>query len=734
MDPAAEAFAAAYQHYEAGRLADAEQLCRKIIQAHPGHLDALHILGLIAHRHGQPDVALRYFADVLKANPAAAAVYNSLGEIHRVAGRLDEAVTHYAKALELDPTLAEAHHNLALALRARGQFEEAISRCHEALRLKPALAAQAYNNLGGIYFSQRKIDDAIACFRDALRRNAGFTEARRNLALALRWKGQPLEALQLLFPSVASTPHSVSLRRALAEALEGLPLATAGDTERAVLASLLVDDNVSPMYLTHAVLGLIAASPATSALRRAVAAGNDPFSSAPVEAKSFTRDPLLLAALPRMAIQNPELELLLTAMRRSILIRELPEGKSNATVDMFSCALARQCFLTEYAFFVSETEVKALRAARAAAAKALGQTVINVCATEPVLLKVALYGSLSELGQSERLIGLPVTSWTSAFAPIVREHLFNRRRQKELAAHIQALTPIKDKVSSAVRKQYEDNPYPVWVSVHRPEPRSVEEFARSLRRSSKPPSFPRPVPILVAGCGTGHHPIQLAKSYTDCEILAVDLSRTSLAYGMRMAEQLGIANITFAQADILELASLGRTFSLIDCGGVLHHMRDPLEGWNVLVGLLQPGGLMKIALYSERARTSVHAAREFVRHNRFETTPDGIRKCRHAINQLPADDSVRNVTTFGDFFSLNGCRDLVMHVQEHVFTLPRIAEHLEKLGLEFLAMDCASGTLAQFDLMYPDRDSRANLALWDLFEQAHPETFKNMYQFWCSRK
>jgi 2-polyprenyl-3-methyl-5-hydroxy-6-metoxy-1,4-benzoquinol methylase len=51
---------------------------------------------------------------------------------------------------------------------------------------------------------------------------------------------------------------------------------------------------------------------------------------------------------------------------------------------------------------------------------------------------------------------------------------------------------------------------------------------------------------------------------------------------------LGLENIEFAQADILELGSLGRSFDIIESVGVLHHLHDPLEGWRVLLALRGP--------------------------------------------------------------------------------------------------------------------------------------------------
>jgi SAM-dependent methyltransferase len=73
-----------------------------------------------------------------------------------------------------------------------------------------------------------------------------------------------------------------------------------------------------------------------------------------------------------------------------------------------------------------------------------------------------------------------------------------------------------------------------------------------------------------------------------------------------------IANIEYAQADILKLGSLGRSFDLIEPVGVLHHLRDWSQGWRVLLALLRPGGFMHVGLYSELARADIRAARAFI--------------------------------------------------------------------------------------------------------------------------
>ena len=63
-----------------------------------------------------------------------------------------------------------------------------------------------------------------------------------------------------------------------------------------------------------------------------------------------------------------------------------------------------------------------------------------------------------------------------------------------------------------------------------------------------------------------------------------------------------LKNIEYMQADILDLRKLNRKFDLVESSGVLHHMKEPLEGLKVLLELLEPHGFLKLGLYSEISR------------------------------------------------------------------------------------------------------------------------------------
>ena len=123
------------------------------------------------------------------------------------------------------------------------------------------------------------------------------------------------------------------------------------------------------------------------------------------------------------------------------------------------------------------------------------------------------------------------------------------------------------------------------VASFRPSPIIIEP--PSQRPNAKPARLAfmeRPFEVLVAGAGTGLQALQSAFGYgPDARLLAVDLSAASLAYADTAARHFGAGNIEFLVADILDLGQLDRTFDVIECVGVLHHMADPWSGWRMLL-------------------------------------------------------------------------------------------------------------------------------------------------------
>ncbi|MCH7894177.1 MAG: class I SAM-dependent methyltransferase, partial [Proteobacteria bacterium] len=388
----------------------------------------------------------------------------------------------------------------------------------------------------------------------------------------------------------------------------------------------------------------------------------------------------------------------------------------------FLQALALQLHANEYLWLADNAEM-------AAVDRLLDETTAN---DSWRVLLAACYRPLPDFPAALRqsLGGNP------ACADLYRLQLTDAEERERLAGQIESLATIDDEVSRKVRRQYEDNPYPRWQTASRENDKDFVSQIRSVFPLLDPAGLAEPArpEILIAGCGTGRHAIETAAKYKDSEVLAVDLSRASLAYARQMSRRLGQDNIDFLHADILHLAALERKFDLIECSGVLHHMADPMAGWRVLVGLLRDDGLMHIGLYSEAGRADILAARQILPAAE-SVAPDEIRKSRNDILSLPDDHPAAAIRKNLDFFALSTCRDLLFHVQEHRFTLPQIGDCLAELGLELIGFDPGSGRAANLYLQrFADDPQMNSLDNWHRLEQETPALFAGMYEFWLRQR
>ena len=576
---------------------------------------------------------------------------------------------------------------------------------------------------GQTLLHERRFEEAIQFFGDFLARDPESFPARTGLALALEASGRPADALVHILGAARAAPRDVHTKRRF---LRILGAAGPAHFQPEVLGELLQAIRIPTLVEQASELARIPLG------RKYGGFEPDQFRERDLAALicKDLRDPLFLEFLARGRNTNLQLEQLLTRLRRELLleIRVLPPA---APVETFAHCLAHHCFNNGYVFPVSAEENVRLEELDAEIDRAVRTGVSRNL--EWLLALYACYRPLLEASTSERIRALPPGTFRAALRGLVKRTLFDPREEERSKPDLPRFGQIADEVSLRVRAQYEEFPYPQWVHIG-----VVDDYPTRLRLINEEIDWPAALAtaeVLVAGCGTGRHPITVAANNPGAKVTAVDLSSTSLAYGWRMARELGLGNLEFHLGDLLQITLLARRFHIIECVGVLHHLDDPLEGLGALLDVLHRGGLLRIGLYSETARRPITRAREQTARLGLTGSAEDVRALRQKIAS-GAYPELEDVTRFEDYFGLPSCRDLLFHAHEVQFDFPRIRALLEHHGLEFLGMDCTREIEAEarrLDVL-PPTASPGTLEYWEAAEATQPWLFGSMYVFWCGRK
>ncbi|MCC7017298.1 MAG: tetratricopeptide repeat protein [Rhodospirillales bacterium] len=188
-----EALARARDLERAGFLDQAEAAYRAVLAALPGDVDALHLLGILAHRRGRTGEAIDLLEKASKRAPRNAVIHNNLGQLLKAAGRLDDAERRFRRAVAFRPDFADAHSNLGTTLSSLNRGEEALACFRRALAAEPGHALATYN-LATLLLKNDRHDEAIPLLRAVAADGAYPADAQNNLGYALFETGDPEQA------------------------------------------------------------------------------------------------------------------------------------------------------------------------------------------------------------------------------------------------------------------------------------------------------------------------------------------------------------------------------------------------------------------------------------------------------------------------------------------------------------------------------------------------------------
>ncbi|CAO3380874.1 FkbM family methyltransferase [Azospirillum argentinense] len=255
-----EALDIAVDHHASGRLAEAEVIYGRILEADPRCAPALHLAGVLACQTDRLDTALDRLRRAVREAPGSAAYridrvkalmaaqrwrmagtalrptlalapdaadpwyFLSMAEHH--AGDADAAIAALRHACALAPEREDLTGRLALLHQQRGQdhlrgFRQslAVADFQSAVALSPAESEPAFLLATALLDSER-FDAAAAMYRRALSLAPAEGFALHNLGITLSRSGRTDEALTVLRRAARLDPSHVTVRDALVKVLE----------------------------------------------------------------------------------------------------------------------------------------------------------------------------------------------------------------------------------------------------------------------------------------------------------------------------------------------------------------------------------------------------------------------------------------------------------------------------------------------------------------------------------
>ena len=206
-----ESIEEALRRYEAGRMAECEDLCRAILLRRPHDSAASNLLGVTLIQRGELATAVELLEDAVRSAPGETAYRSNLAHALGDLGRIEEAEAQYRALADALPDSAPAHHNHGVILNQLGRSAEAQARFRRASELGPD-NAETHHGLAVSLSRLGRYEEAAASQSRVVQLRPEDADAHGNLGNYLSRLGRHQEALRSLERAVALRPEDAGLR------------------------------------------------------------------------------------------------------------------------------------------------------------------------------------------------------------------------------------------------------------------------------------------------------------------------------------------------------------------------------------------------------------------------------------------------------------------------------------------------------------------------------------------
>lgn len=210
-----EALELAIRLHQDGRLEGARTLYERVLEAAPGHPDAMCMLGVLEHQLGNNERAIELIRAAVERVPGFMGFHLNLGNVYAGCMKLEEALRSYERALDLQPDEPDLHNNIGAVLHALRRFDLARAAFERVLAIRPD-HPRAWNNLGLLHETLGDLPASIRSYLKALELSPGNGITAIMLGRAFFKLGQRDKAIEvyrqwsLMFPDDPQARHMLA--------------------------------------------------------------------------------------------------------------------------------------------------------------------------------------------------------------------------------------------------------------------------------------------------------------------------------------------------------------------------------------------------------------------------------------------------------------------------------------------------------------------------------------------
>ncbi|MFA7387222.1 MAG: tetratricopeptide repeat protein, partial [Thiohalobacteraceae bacterium] len=391
-------------------------------------------------------------------NPVDALIAQA--EMLRTAGRLQESERALRAALQVDSKNFAAWQGLSRLAQQVGRVDEAVHCLSRAYAINPTSGLEA------------KLDKLARKFGDRER-----ARLYREIALLQVDLGNIPAGIGSIRKSLRADPQDAEAWFYFSRFLQDVRFTSrVGPALRADLANALASGSSDKQYMAHAVISALMQEHGFKDLcQRMLQAGSE-LDIGTIDL-AVLNDRLSIGLLRGALMTDRRMELLLTALRRHLLGKTVESLRAGARVcigcDEFLVALAAQCSANEYIFSVTDQEASSL--------KALTDQIAGQTAEAVPGVWLAILGAYMPLIRLRNAAELSQRCWPEPWDSLIGLQVRDLMEEDAIKATLGAISEIRAGVSASVREQYEENPFPRWLSLPMlPREHSVQAYLGRL--------------------------------------------------------------------------------------------------------------------------------------------------------------------------------------------------------------------------------------------------------------